>query len=205
MTFREYYNIDLLQEVHGLDISMAEAIINPDKISIKKVDLDYLQNKFKDINFNIGDLGGTYDVNKDKIAITFNDKTTPEEIEAIIGHEVIHRIQHKKSNGKYLEQSKKLVQDINKMADKVNNSTDEKYMKKYNELLSKFLYSSVQEKMTYAYQLVKLRNDKEYNFKSPSDIVKYIKKFNSLSTTKYEIDKKFKKYIGMYWLIKDEI
>ena len=202
MKFREYYDIDILKEVYGLDISLAEAIINPDKIKIKEVSLEYLQNKFKDINFKTGELGGIYDANKDKITITFNNKTTPEEIASMIGHESIHRLQHKKSNGKYLEQSKKLVQDINRMVDNLETSED---MIKYNKLLSKFLYSSVQEKMTYAYQFVKLRKDKEYNFKSPSDIINYIKEFNALSTTKYEIDKKFKKYNGMYWLIRDKI
>lgn len=203
MKFKEFIDLDYNNKFYGLDIAMAEAIIRPENIKVNKVDINYLQNKFPDIEFTLGDdLQGGYDAINDKIHITFNYTNTKDELQAMIGHESIHRIQNKKSNGKYLEQSLTLIRKINNLGKNIKSSEDEK---EYDKIYSEFVYGSSQEKMTYAYQFVKLRNDKEYNFKNPSDIIHYIELFNSKSSIKYTIDNKMKKYIGMYWLIRDKI
>jgi hypothetical protein len=65
---------------------------------------------------------------------------------------------------------------------------------KYNKLLDEFQYKSPQEQMAYALQFVKER--KKHNYKTANDIA-----------AKYKgiFGRKFQKYVGMYWLIKDKL
>ena len=129
------------------------------------------------------------------IIISKNDKL--EEIEAMIGHEIIHREQMKKSD-KYLEQTINLVNKINDLATLFNNTHDIKYQKEREKLYNFFTNGSVYELMTYAYQLVKDR--KNYKLNTISDIIDFYSKILG-----YEAPKKFVKYVSMYWLIKDKI
>ena len=74
-------------------------------------------------------------------------------------------------------------------------------MKEWQKLLKinekerlEFLQNSVFEKMAYAYSEVKMNRDGKL-----SDLIDKFRKNGFL------VDNKLKKYIGMYWLIKDKI
>lgn len=65
-----------------------------------------------------------------------------------------------------------------------------KNIKIYND----YLYNTVYEKMAYAYQEVKSNTSGKI-----SDII------DKLQRSGFIVDNKLKKYIGMYWLIRDKI
>jgi hypothetical protein len=187
-------NFDLL----SYDSLILEAIINPGEIKLDSKDIDYLNSSFEKlkISFRDGPLLRGYNTGSEIIiVISKNDKL--EEIEAMIGHEIIHREQMKKSD-KYMEQTIKLVNRINELAVLFNNSHNIKYKKEREKLYNFFTNGSVYELMAYAYQLVKDR--KNYKLNSISDIIEYYSKILG-----YEAPKKFIKYVRMYWVIKDKI
>lgn len=186
---------------------LCEAVIEPEKIKINTYDNNKLNSEFQKYNiiFNQGKfkLNGYYDKVTDIINIFYSKNDKFNEIEAMIGHEMVHKIQHKHSN-KYFEQSKRIVDEINsnenKLIDLFNTNTVES-MKEWNKLRQKniklynnYLYNTVYEKMAYAYQEVKLNTSGKI-----SDII------NKLEKMGFIVDNKLKKYIGMYWLIKDKI
>ena len=190
-----------------------EAVILPENLKINSdlTDVESLNKEFKKMNiiFEINDrdnpkkLDAYYNQEKDEIHIFFSTKNTKLEIEAMIGHEMIHKVQNK-LNVKYIEQATNLVNRINvrqeKMQDLMIINTVES-MKEWQKLLKlnekerlEFLQNSVFEKMAYAYSEVKMNKDMKL-----SDLLTKFKKSNFI------IDNKLKKYIGMYWLIKDKI
>lgn len=186
---------------------LCEAVIEPEKIKINTLDEDKLNKEFKKYNviFHLGNysLNGQYDKVSDTIDIFYSNSNKFNEIEAMIGHEMVHKIQHKHSN-KYFEQSEKIVNKINsnelKLIQLFNTNTVET-MKEWNILRVKnikiyndYLYNTVYEKMAYAYQEVKMNTTGKV-----SDII------DKLKRNGFVVDNKLKKYIGMYWLIKDKI
>lgn len=70
----------------------------------------------------------------------------------------------------------------------------QKQYKRYQELTDKFLYLTPYESMVYAYQFVK-----EYYYLTPSAII------DKLRADNIKINNITKKYVGVYWLIKDKI
>lgn len=187
-------NYDLL----SYDSLIVEAIIHPGEIKIESKDLTYLNDSFKKlkISFREGPLLRGY-TNEDEIIIVFSKEDKKEEIEAMIGHEIIHRQQMKKSN-KYLEQTIKLVNRINELATLFNDTHDIKYLKEREKLYNYFTNGTVYELMAYAYQLVKDRAN--YKLNSIKEITDFYSKVLG-----YDAPKKFIKYVRMYWLIKDKI
>ncbi len=187
-------NYDLL----SYDSLILEAIIHPGEIKIESKDLTYLNDSFKKlkISFREGPLLRGY-TNEDEIIIVFSKEDKKEEIEAMIGHEIIHRQQMKKSN-KYLEQTIKLVNRINELATLFNDTHDIKYLKEREKLYNYFTNGTVYELMAYAYQLVKDRVN--YKLNSIKEITDFYSKVLG-----YDAPKKFIKYVRMYWLIKDKI
>ncbi len=187
-------NYDLL----SYDSLILEAIIHPGEIKIESKDLTYLNDSFKKlkISFREGPLLRGY-TNEDEIIIVFSKEDKKEEIEAMIGHEIIHRQQMKKSN-KYLEQTIKLVNRINELATLFNDTHDIKYLKEREKLYNYFTNGTVYELMAYAYQLVKDRAN--YKLNSIKEITDFYSKVLG-----YDAPKKFIKYVRMYWLIKDKI
>lgn len=195
---------DSIDDIYNTNIYITEAIINPGNLDLKSVDIKYLSQKFPDIVFQDIPSGyyAKYDPKNDIIYVSLSVNSNVKEIEAMINHEIIHQEQHKMSKGKFLEQSEKIVRKINNFENNMDkNNLDD--IKKYYELLSTFTLASPQEKMTYAYQLVKLRE--LYGFKNPSDVIMFFRKYNNKSHEKFKIDNQMKMYIGMYWLIKDKI
>lgn len=124
-------------------------------------------------------------------------------MEALIGHELVHREQHKRAGENYFKQSEKIVKEINNLAVELNQidmsnpnnvKIFQKQYKRYQELTDKFLYLTPYESMAYAYQFVK-----EYYYLTPSAII------DKLRADNIKINNITKKCVGMYWLIKDKI
>jgi len=164
--------------------------VTPMNITLKKIDLLYLQNEFPDIIFSEitdpKDLNGYID-DQGIIHIAYSLDNSVTELEAIIGHEMIHMQQRKKSNDKWLEQSTNTIKLINNKIKNIGSSDDEKEIQ---GLIQKFNFLSPEEKMAYAYQLVKLMSG------DMSKIMKHIK--NDTLYSIYSNDKRFLKYVYMY-------
>ena len=216
-----FYNIELKkieEEISASEASMRgslnlwkiipvhEAVIEPHLIKIKTNNIEKLNDEFKKYNIKFhysNDIRGSYNKNEDKINIYFPKNIDFNTLEAIIGHEMVHKEQHKNAGQNYFKQSEKIVKRINDLAKDMNllNMMDEKDIKKYkilnserNKLLNNFLYLSPYESMAYAYQFVK-----EYKNLLPQEIIEKLK------DNKILINNLTKKYIAMYWLIRNKI
>jgi hypothetical protein len=189
-----------------------EGIIKPELISINTYNENKLNNEFKKYNINFikdnQNLNAYYDKKTDTITIIYSEKDSFNEIEALIGHEMVHKEQHKKSN-EYFKQSGRTIEKINELIQKKTKLLKEpggvlKYSKELNKLNSEinkiynyFLYLTPYEKMAYAYQFVYM--NKNLN---PNDIIKKLK--NSVETKDFPITSDFKKYVAMYWLLRNK-
>lgn len=196
------HNNNLIQ----FNMFLCEAVIEPEKIKINTLDEDTLNKQFKSINIifhNNQKLSGYYDKKEDEIHIIYSNKDTFNQLESVVGHEMVHKIQHKHSN-KYFEQSEKIINQINtnekKLIELFNTNTKES-MQEWNKLRIKnikiyndYLYNTVYEKMAYAYQEVKSNTSGKI-----TDII------DKLQRNGFVVDNKMRKYIGMYWLIRDKI
>lgn len=180
-----------------------EAIILPEDIKIKSSlnDVNSLENEFKKLNVifhltnnNKDDLSAYYKQDSDEIHVYYSLKNSKLEIEAMIGHEMIHRAQNKKSNGNYFERAKRLTDELNKLALEFNKTQDINIFNDYKNKKKFRDYDDYFEQMAYVYQVVK-----ENPNLTPNQLVKYFDKYG------FNIDYRLKKYIGMYWLIKDKI
>ena len=195
-------------DIHQNLLSLNEAIILPENIKINTHNQEKLNkefNKYKITFFNSlkNELWARYNPKNDETEVYYSDKNTFNEIEAILGHEMVHKAQNK-LNTKFIEQAENLVKRINsrqeKMSELMNINTIES-MKEWQKLLKinekerlDFLQNSVFEKMAYAYSEVKMNRDGKL-----SDLIEKFRK------SKFVIDNKLKKYIGMYWLIRDKL
>ena len=205
--FELYSNIS---DTYTKITTLNEAIILPENIKINTYDSEKLNKQFEKqkIKFfnvlkNKNDLRARYNPKTDETDVYYSSSNSFEEIEAILGHEMIHKAQNK-LNVKFIEQATNLVNRINtrqeKMQDLMNINTVES-MKEWQKLLKlnekerlEFLQNSVFEKMAYAYSEVKMNKD-----------IKLSDLLNKFKQSNFIIDNKLKKYIGMYWLIKDKL
>lgn len=175
-----------------------EAIINPGEINILTLDVDSLNKQFFDLNIKFEQSTELYgNADKNDIFIFVPKDVKKEELQAMIGHEIIHREQYKRSKT-FESETKKIVKEINDLATEFNKTHNMKILEKRNKLLNYFLYSNIYEMMAYAYQLVKDR--KSYGLNSIDEIVEYFSKFLEV-----KVPKKFINYVRMYWVIKDKI
>ena len=195
-------------DIHQNLLSLNEAIILPENIKINTHNQEKLNKEFNKYNITFfnslkNELWARYNPKNDETEVYYSDKNTFNEIEAILGHEMVHKAQNK-LNTKFIEQAENLVKRINsrqeKMSELMNINTIES-MKEWQKLLKinekerlDFLQNSVFEKMAYAYSEVKMNRDGKL-----SDLIEKFRK------SKFVIDNKLKKYIGMYWLIKDKL
>lgn len=187
-------------------VPVHEAVIEPHLIKIKTNNIEKLNDEFKKYNIKFhysNDIQGLYDKSKDEINIYFPKNIDFNTLEALIGHEMVHKEQHKNAGQNYFKQSEKIVKRINDLAKDINllDMMDEKDVKKYkvlnserNKLLNNFLYLSPYESMAYAYQFVK-----EYKNLLPQEIIEKLK------DNKILINNLTKIYIAMYWLIRSKI
>ena len=184
-----------------------ESLIEPHKIKIKTNDIEKLNKEFEKykivFEYSPNEIRAKYDNVNDTIYIIFKKDTDFLVLEALIGHESVHREQHKRAGENYFKQSEKIVKEINNLAVELNqidmNNPNnvkifQKQYKRYQELTDKFLYLTPYESMAYAYQFVK-----EYYYLTPSAII------DKLRADNIKINNITKKYVGMYWLIKDKI
>ena len=195
-------------DIHQNLLSLNEAIILPENIKINTHNQEKLNKEFNKYNITFfnslkNELWARYNPKNDETEVYYSDKNTFNEIEAILGHEMVHKAQNK-LNTKFIEQAENLVKRINsrqeKMSELMNINTIES-MKEWQKLLKinekerlDFLQNSVFEKMAYAYSEVKMNRDGKL-----SDLIEKFRK------SKFVIDNKLKKYIGMYWLIRDKL
>ena len=196
-TFERFNNI----------IQINEKIIEPHKVKITTMDVNILNKQFlkEKIIFNIIPLGlsGYYDKQTDEINIFFDKNRSLQEIEAILAHELVHKEQHKRSGDNYFIQTSNMVKKINDLALEIN-SLDmtitgnanilQNKIKERNELVKQYQYLTPYETMAYACQFVK-----DYKYMNPTNIIKEMEK------NKIPVNNLTKKYIAMYWLIRDKI
>lgn len=189
---------------YPLVLPIHEAVIYPENIKINSSleNEESLNKEFKKLNvifhlenyYKVNDLNAHYRQLEDEIHVFYSLKNSKLEIEAMIGHEMIHREQNKKSNGNYFERAKKLTADLNKLANEFNKTQNINIYKEYN-IKKKFKdFDDHYEQMAYVYQTVK-----ENPNLTPNQLVKY---FEMLG---FNIDYKLRKYIGMYYMIKDKL
>ena len=108
-------------------VTLNEAIILPENIKINTYNSDELNKQFekqKIYFFNTGDtpnvkLWARYNSKTDETEVYYSNKDKFNEIEAMIGHEMIHKAQNK-LNSKFIEQAENLVKRINSRQDKMN-------------------------------------------------------------------------------------
>lgn len=202
-----YISPEFLEMAYGI-IQLKEAIILPERIKIKTKDIEELNTEFKNQNiifhYSPNELSGYYDKQKDEVHIFFDDKKVDNNsLEAMVAHELVHKEQHKRSGENYFKQSEAMVYKINTLAQEINsldmsnskspsiawNKTKERLA-----LLERFKYLSPYESMAYACQFVK-----NYTHLLPKQILK------QLEDDKIPLTNTLKKYVAMYWLIRDKI
>ncbi len=203
MNFKDYIN------------ELNEGIIVPEKLNINTLNVDKLNKKYnkKNIYFTLADVPdpkGSFDNTDGTIKIEYSDSTSLDQLEATVNHEVIHSIQSKLSKGNF---DKTVHKKINKMNDIIQKLMDmqndgsafedfEKFSKvlaTHSKLNREFTFNSSEEKMAYAYTIIKMR--KVLGLSSVNHIVKWFK----ANQKDFNIDKKLLKYIGSYWLVRDEL
>ncbi len=186
-------------------------VIEPEKIIINTLDIDTLNKEFNKIKIFFhknNTLTGAYDFKSDNIYIGVSNNDTKEEIEAIIGHELVHKVQHKKSGTNFFKLTERMVKELQELINKRNHYLSKPggnliYKKELSYLDELFKQKDLEykqlnpfEEMAYAYQFVK--NYSKYLDK-PHEIIEL------LIHAKFPVTARLKKYIGMYWLIKDKI
>ena len=185
-------------------IPINEGIILPENIKIKSdlKDVDSLNKEFEKEgvifhykgNISKNKMNAHYKQEKDEIHIFYGDNNTENEIEALIGHKMIHRQQHKKSNGNYFKRAKELTAELNKIADEFNKTNDIKLFSEYKKKIKFKDFDNHFEQTAYVYQTIK-----ENPNLNPPELLQLFKKWD------FDINYRLKKYIGMYWLIRDII
>ena len=188
-----------------------EKIIEPEKIIINTLDLNKLNSYFNKLRiyFHKDDkLNGAYDFKQDSIYIGISDNDTKQEIEALIGHELVHKTQHKKSGINFFKLTEKMVKELQELINKRNYYLSlpsgsliyKKELDNINELIKQkdleYKHLNTFEEMAYAYQSVKTYSNL---LDKPHEIIEL------LLHIKFPVSKRLKKYIAMYWLIKDKI
>lgn len=200
------YQTELFERVNNI-IQINEKIIEPHKVKINTTDVSILNKQFskEKIIFNNVSFGlsGYYNKQTDEINIFFDKNRSTQEIEAILAHELVHKEQHKRSGENYFIQTAKMVKKINDLALEIN-SLDmtiignvnilQNKIKERNELVKQYQYLTPYETMAYACQFVK-----DYKHMNPTNIIKEMEK------NKIPVNNLTKKYIAMYWLIRDKI
>lgn len=205
-SYQDFYNKESIKSHNKFPLLLPihEAVILPENLKINSnlSDIDSLNKEFKKMNiiFQINDgnnpdlLSAHYNQEKDKILVFHSTKNSKLEVEALIGHEMIHREQNKRSNGNYFERAKKLTAEINNIVKEYQRTKNQDLIKDYQQKLKFKDFDDSYEQMAYVYQTIKENPDL-----TPNQLVKYFTKFG------FVIDFKLKKYIGMYWLVKDKI
>lgn len=203
---QDFYNKESINVYNRFPLTLLihEAVILPEnlKISSDLADIESLNKEFNKMNIifdiNTGDnpkkLDAYYDKQKDTIRVFYSTKNSKLEVEAMIGHEMIHREQHKRAGIHYFERAKVLTDEINKLISLYNTNFDKDVFKNIRAKMKFKDFDDSYEQMAYVYQTIK-----ENPELTPNQLVKY---FTNLG---FVIDFKLKKYIGMYWLIKDKI
>ncbi len=201
MRFKEFHNT-IKNYIYGI-FPLYEDVIKPGVIELGGTDIEKLNKQYNNLKIFFhkakkkNTYEGYYEPETDEIHIYYNN-ISKDELEAILSHELVHKEQHKRAGNNWINQLRIQIDIINDYVEKINKEKNPSIRidlkKEYRKLLDELQFGSPQEQMAYAMQFVKER--KKYGYKSPNDIAVKHKDF---------FGKKFKKYLGMYWLIKDHI
>jgi hypothetical protein len=186
-----------------------EAIIVPKKLNIKTTDVDKLNSQFAGtiLDFvevdDINATGGGYRPELDEIEIRVFPGMDLNTLEALVNHEIIHSIQDEKSGMRMqaeLEKEQAARKEIEKQIAKTdkNNPKAKQLIKDLSNWQTKHNFGTHEEKMAYAYMFVKMSNKNK--IKNVSDVIR-----NAEDWLEFKIDKQFKKYIGMYWMVRKDL
>jgi len=191
-----------------------EGIIVPPKIKIKTNDITSLNKQFKgysdpEIKFE-WDTGthGEYIPALDQIIIYVDDTATPDIIEVILQHEIIHSVQDKKSGMRMALDIQKQQQEITNLSSYVDDLDDDeeidvdllqKIMSLKKKLQNKMEFLNHEEEMTYSFMYAKMY--KNLGFK------KAMKQLQDewLEWTDKKPTNRMLKYFAMYWQLKDQL
>lgn len=188
---------------------LQEGIIIPDKLKIVTTNIKKLNKQFQNtiISFEEVDseeeVGGSYIPATEEIIINVYKNMSLNTLEALINHEIIHSIQDDKSSMRMeqeLNAEYKKIENLVKKLDSLNSKSPEYNIvkAKLDKSSFKHLFGTHQEKMTYSYMFVKMAKDKNLN--TPDEVVQEAEKWLNI-----KLDKQFKKYIGMYWMVRNEL
>ncbi len=198
---------------------LKEGIIIPDKIKINTLNVKKLNKQFKDTNITFygpedeeyqsnqhSDTphAASYSGNKDyglaEISVFVDSDANIKKLETDIEHEILHSKQHKKSTKSTMHPE---MEDLmSKAIDHRIAGDDEKFKKTRDQVLKKmeqrgYGWDTYYEKMAYAFTMVK-RNK---NAKNVNVVIDQMKKW----LPGFPIDNQFKKYVGMYWMVRKEL
>ncbi len=167
--------------------------LNPSKIIFpKKINISLSNINNHNIIFNQSDaykhISGIFHIDN-SIEIKLPKTPNLEILNAVISHELIHRKQNDLTQGKYTKWIESYGNELNNCVKKFNNNENQDYAKIKNMHIF-YKYGNPFEQMAYAYHFVKLK--KYYNFKTPDDIIKYLK------TSLIPINE-IEYYINEYW------
>ena len=192
-------------------IYLNENIIEPNKIKINTTNIEKLNKEFNKYKIYFGEdnyLHAFFKQESDEIHVFICQSDKVNEIEAMVAHEMVHKEQNKRSSNNYFKQSEIMINAINSLLDKKQKLilkpggilTHRDEIKKLdNEIKEKYLvftHLNPFEEMAYACQAV-MEYSKEYH--KLNDII------NLLIIQGFPVTSRFKKYLYMYWLIKDKI
>jgi hypothetical protein len=200
MKFKEYIN------------KLSEAVIKPGKIDFGSTDVTTLNYWYEDDGFEFEEVDSNekmtagYDPQTGIINVRVPEGYTDlKMMNALIGHEMIHKVQDKLSKGKMGKQAIKNIKKLRELEKQKEKETDPKRKseleKKIINLDADIRYRNQEELMAYAYMVTKLR--KEYNMRSSKDVYDYLSAWLDITNKKHL--KKLKNYTKQYWKFKDEL
>ena len=195
-----------------LQKTLQEKVINPGKIDFGSTDATTLNYWYEDDGFEFEEvdsdekLKAGYDpvtgIINVRIPEGFDDL---EMLNALIGHELIHKKQDSLSKGKM---GKQVIKHLERLKELEKKEAKEKDPKKKKELKLKIIntdadikYRNQEELMTYTYMVTKMR--KRYNMKSAKDVYDYLSAWLDITNKKHL--KKLKNYTKQYWKFRDEL
>jgi len=199
-------------------LDLREKVLLPKGLDITTNDPDVLNDWYEEFGFNFEEVDdprqsthGGYNPATGEITIYVNPmKTSVRQLDTLVNHEIIHKMQDELSKGAMGKQNIKKYDDLKEIERKlyILEKNNEKKSKKYKELHKKWKkmiddikYYNPEEMMTYTYMLT--RDRKDHNLKSPQDVAEYL--INWLKIKDKKLIRKLKNYSHQYWMLKDKL
>ena len=188
---------------------ISEGVIVPPNLNIKTTDIKKLKKQFKGyITFKMSDGGAhaSYIPENGNIVVYLDvdGDMTPEVLEALIQHEIIHSIQDKKSGKKMAKSIQDDFKKLKEYNDYIQDMDDDeevdpKIIKAYQTLIAKMDFLNHEEEMTYSYMYAKM-----YKSLSPKEVIDKMTK-EWVKWTDKKPSKRMMKYFGSYWMVRKDL